>query len=102
MTRTAYTDISLNELETLRQQPGTAVVDVRDVWEYDEFNLGGINLPLSDIRARRHELLPYQTLIMVCTNGTRSRIAAKDLRRQPEFDSKTIYHLQGGLIEDVT
>lgn len=96
-----YTDISLPELETLREQPDTAVIDVRDEWEFDEFNLGGLNIPLPDIRERRAELLPYQNLIVLCSNGARSRVAAKDLLRQPELQDKTIYHLHGGLIEDV-
>ncbi len=94
-----YTDISLPELDTLRRQPNTAVVDVRDEWEFDEFNIGGLNIPLPDIRARKAELLPYDTLIVICTNGVRSRVAAKDLLRQPEFQSTSIYHLHGGIIE---
>lgn len=97
----AYTDITLPQLEQLRQQPNTVVVDVRDEWEFDEFNLGGLNVPLPDIRARKVELLSYQTLIVVCTNGVRSRVAAKDFLRQPEFQNKTIFHLHGGLVEDV-
>ncbi|UFH52946.1 rhodanese-like domain-containing protein [Spirosoma sp. KNUC1025] len=94
-----YTDISLRELESLRQQPNTAVVDVRDEWEFEEFNIGGLNIPLPDIRTRKTELTPYTTLIVICTNGVRSRVAAKDFLRQPEFQSKTIYHLHGGIIE---
>jgi rhodanese-related sulfurtransferase len=96
-----YTDINLSELEALRQQSDTAVIDVRDEWEFDEFNLGGMNIPLPDIRSRKEELRSYTTLIVVCTNGVRSRVAAKDLLRQPEFHTKTIYHLHGGLVEDV-
>lgn len=94
-----YTDLTITELETLRQQPGTAVVDVRDEWEFEEFNIGGLNVPLPDLRARKAELLPYDSLIVICTNGARSRVAAKDLLRQPEFHRKTIYHLHGGIIE---
>lgn len=101
MTTPSYTDITLAELETLRNRPNTAVVDVRDEWEFDEFNLGGLNVPLPDIRARKTELLPYNSLIVICTNGARSRVAAKDLLRQPEFQNKTIYHLHGGIIEAV-
>lgn len=101
MPTTAYTDITLPELQQLRQQPHTAIIDVRDEWEFDEFNLGGLNVPLPDIRARKAELLPYQTLIVICTNGARSRVAAKDLLRQAEFQRKTIYHLHGGIIEAV-
>ena len=96
-----YHDISLANLEELRQQPGTIVVDVRDEWEFDEFNLGGLNIPLPDIRARHADLIPYKNLIVVCANGARSRVAAKDLLRFPDFQTKTIYHLHGGLIEDV-
>lgn len=95
----SYTDISLPELATLRQQPATAVVDVRDEWEFEEFNIDGLNIPLPDIRARKAELEPYDTLIVICTNGVRSRIAAKDFLRQPELAQKTIYHLKGGILE---
>ncbi|QJW89364.1 rhodanese-like domain-containing protein [Spirosoma taeanense] len=99
MTASAYTDITMTEFETLRQQPGTAVVDVRDEWEFEEFNLGGLNVPLPDIRTRKAELAPYDNLIVICTNGVRSRIAAKDLLRQREFQNKRIYHLHSGIIE---
>ncbi len=95
-----YTDIRLAELEQLRQEPGALVVDVRDEWEFDEFNLGGLNIPLADIRARKAELLHADPLLLICTNGVRSRIAAKDLLRQPELRHKTIYHLAGGIIEE--
>lgn len=101
MTGKTYTDIALADLEILRQQPGTAVVDVRDEWEFDEFNIGGLNVPLPDLRARKLELLSFDTVIVICTNGARSRVAAKDLLRQPEFHHKTIYHLHGGIIEAV-
>jgi rhodanese-related sulfurtransferase len=96
-----YTDINLDQLETLRQQPGALLIDVRDEWEFAEFNLGGLNVPLNDIRARKAEFVPHDPLIVVCTNGVRSRIAAKDFLRQPELQHKTIYHLHGGLIGDV-
>lgn len=98
---TTYIDINLNQMETLRQQPGALLIDVRDEWEFEEFNLGGVNVPLNDIRARKTEFIPHNPLIVVCTNGVRSRIAAKDFLRQPELQHKTIYHLHGGLIGEV-
>ena len=95
----AYTDITLPDLDVLRLQPGTAVVDVRDEWEFDEFNIGGLNIPLPDLRARKSELVPFDALIVICQNGARSRVAAKDLLRQSEFQQKAIYHLHGGITE---
>ena len=99
MSLLTYTDIRLSDLETLRQQPGTAVIDVRDEWEFDEFNIGGLNIPLPDLRTRKAELTSFDSVIVICTNGARSRVAAKDILRQPEFKHKTIYHLHGGIIE---
>lgn len=98
-TTLSYTDIDLRELATLRQEPNTAIVDVRDAWEFDEFNIGGLNIPLPEIRSRKTELASYDTIIAICTNGVRSRIAAKDFLRQPELAHKTILHLKGGILE---
>jgi rhodanese-related sulfurtransferase len=92
-------DISLSEAEVLKQQPHTIWVDVREPWEFEEFNVGGVNIPLADIRDRRDELLPYDTIIAVCTNGTRSKVAAKDYCRAESLTHKTIYHVKGGLLE---
>lgn len=94
-----YTDISLDELEAIAVQANAIVIDVREPWEFEEFNIGGLNIPLADIRERRAELLPFQQLIVVCTNGTRSRVAAMDYCRAESLSEKQIYHLKGGILE---
>jgi rhodanese-related sulfurtransferase len=94
-----YTDISLVELEEMATHPDSIIVDVREPWEFEEFNVCGVNIPLADIRERRTELLPFQNIIVVCTNGTRSRVAAKDYCRAESLLEKQIYHLEGGILE---
>ncbi|MFN8345141.1 MAG: rhodanese-like domain-containing protein [Spirosomataceae bacterium] len=94
-----YTDISLAETEKMAAEPGTLVVDVREPWEFEEFNVGGINIPLADIREHRETLLPYRRIIVVCTNGTRSRVAAMDYCRTEALAEKLIFHLKGGILE---
>lgn len=94
-----YTDISLDELEAIAVNPNSIVIDVREPWEFEEFNVGGINIPLADIRERHNELLPFEQIIVVCTNGTRSRVAAKDYCRAEALQEKQIYHLRGGILE---
>lgn len=94
-----YTDISLDELEAIAVNPNSIVIDVREPWEFEEFNVGGINIPLADIRERRNELLPFEQIIVVCTNGTRSRVAAMDYCRAESLQNKEIYHLKGGILE---
>jgi rhodanese-related sulfurtransferase len=99
MSQKSYQDISLEEFRALRQSPGAVVVDVREKWEYEEFNEGGINIPLSQIREKRPLLTAYDDIFVICTNGTRSRVAAMDYCRVPEWKDKNIYHLKGGILE---
>jgi rhodanese-related sulfurtransferase len=93
-----YINVTLSELDTLNKQPASLLIDVRDDWEFEEFNLGGINIPLADIRTRRDALLAHDPLILICSNGVRSRIAAKELRRHPNMAGKAIYHVEGGIL----
>lgn len=93
-----YIDISDNELNTIVQMSEATIVDVREEWEYEEFNIGGMNIPLANIREKRHWLLAYEHIIVVCANGVRSRVAARDFCRAEQLQTKNIYHLKGGLL----
>jgi rhodanese-related sulfurtransferase len=97
--RKAYTDISLPEMNSLREQPDCIIVDVREPWEFEEFNEGGVNIPLSTIRENRKRLDSFRKIIVICTNGTRSKVAAMDYCRVAEWAEKDIYHVKGGILE---
>jgi rhodanese-related sulfurtransferase len=97
--KNTYTDISLSELKNIRDQVDTILVDVREVWEFEEFNEGGINIPLAEIREKRSMLIACKTIVVICTNGVRSKVAAMDYCRVPEWADKTILHVKGGIIE---
>lgn len=99
MTRNTYTDISLTELQAIRNEPSIVIVDVREPWEFEEFNEGGMNIPLAEIREKREVLSQYQTIVVICTNGVRSKVAAMDYCRIPEWNNKKILHVKGGIIE---
>jgi predicted sulfurtransferase len=97
--KNTYTDISLAEMKNLRQQTEVILVDVRETWEFEEFNEGGINIPLAEIRDKRGLLNAYKTIVVICTNGVRSKVAAMDYCRVPEWADKNILHVKGGIIE---
>ena len=99
MIRNNYKDITLNEARQFRDGPDAVLVDVRETWEFEEFNEGGINIPLAEIRSKRADLVPYKSIIVICTNGVRSKVAAMDYCRVPEWLDKEIYHVKGGIIE---
>ena len=97
--RKAYLDIDLNQAREIINSPDSALVDVREVWEFEEFNEGGLNIPLAEIREKRNLLAPYHKIVVICTNGVRSKVAAMDYCRVPEWIDKEIYHVKGGIIE---
>ena len=97
--RKAYLDIDLNQAREIINSPDSALVDVREVWEFEEFNEGGLNIPLAEIREKRNLLAPYHKIVVICTNGVRSKVAAMDYCRVPEWIDKDIYHVKGGIIE---
>lgn len=99
MTNNTFSDISLPDARQLLTQPEIVLVDVREKWEFEEFNEGGINIPLAEIRDKRTLIAPFQTIIVICTNGVRSKVAAMDYCRVPEWLGKTILHVKGGIIE---
>jgi rhodanese-related sulfurtransferase len=99
MYKNTYSDISLAQMNELRRKPDCVVVDVRENWEFEEFNEGGINIPLAEIRQQRNLLSDFNYIIVLCSNGVRSKVAALDFCRVAEWNDKKIFHLHGGILE---
>jgi len=99
MSKKTYLDIDLPRALALAKGTDAVLVDVRESWEFEEFNEGGINIPLAEIREKRPWVAPYHTIVVICTNGVRSKVAAMDYCRVPEWADKQIYHVKGGIIE---
>ena len=90
-----FTEISQNDLENVLSKPKTILLDVREITEFADFNIGGINIPPHEITERIEELKSYETLIVACSNGTRSSIVARLLTKK--LPEKTILHLKEGI-----
>ncbi|WP_310587720.1 rhodanese-like domain-containing protein [Dyadobacter sp. CY312] len=86
-------------MKEIQRQEDTVVIDVREGWEFEEFNEGGINIPLAEIREKRSLAADFNTIVVICTNGVRSKVAAMDYCRIPEWNDKKILHVKGGIIE---
>lgn len=74
------------------------LVDVREPHEHDEFNIGGILLPLGDIRAMQTdaiEELKDQEVIVYCKSGNRSGQAAMLLET---YGFQNVKNLTGGMM----
>jgi len=87
-------DIAIEEFLTL-DADSYQLIDVREDWEHDEFNIGGVQIALA--KFKRYDFSGYHSsdkLILYCLQGLRSASAAEYLR---ERGFKNAVSLRGGL-----
>ena len=90
-----FPEISQNDLKSILSNPKSILLDVREISEFADFNIGGINIPPHEVIERLEEIKNYQTIVVACSNGTRSSIVARLLRKK--LPEKTILHLEEGV-----
>lgn len=75
----------------------TVVIDVRERWEYDDFNLGAQLIPLGELMNRVHELedLKDKEIILHCRSGSRSGMAQNMLTG---MGFSNVRNLTGGVV----
>lgn len=89
--------ISLEELESWKQEGGKdfILVDVREPNEHNEFNIGGILVPLSELSKHSKVFEQDLPVVFYCQRGIRSQIAIQRLVRR--FPYGKFYNLTNGI-----
>ncbi|WP_285058015.1 HesA/MoeB/ThiF family protein [Pedobacter ginsengisoli] len=76
-----FEGITLDDLKSWRDRhEDFLLIDVREAYEYEESNIGGLNIPLYELADRLTEIPAVQRLVFYCTTGYRSKIAANLVR----------------------
>lgn len=91
-------DIQAEELLTrLQKGEHLNLLDVRESIEFNTYNIGGTNIPLSKLDAAINNLGYHQTeeIIVICKMGLRSETGQQILRQQ---GFKNVRNLEGGLL----
>ncbi|MOA12033.1 putative adenylyltransferase/sulfurtransferase MoeZ [compost metagenome] len=74
-------DISLMELQQWKsQKKDFTLIDVRETYEFEENNIGGINIPLYELNNRLDEISLHKGIVFCCSSGKRSKIAIQLLK----------------------
>ncbi|MDP4229290.1 MAG: molybdopterin-synthase adenylyltransferase MoeB [Bacteroidota bacterium] len=74
-------DISVEEYSILRNTQEHLLLDVREMYEYQIANLGGLLIPLSELPNRLKEIPKDKNIILLCKEGVRSRRGLEILRK---------------------
>jgi rhodanese-related sulfurtransferase len=91
-------DISAAELQNkIKMNEDFLLLDVREPYEFEEFNLGALLIPLGDLKDRLQELKGRENdeIIVHCRSGNRSA-AAKVFLIQNGFSN--VRSLSGGIV----
>lgn len=78
------TDITAQELkERISKGENLNLIDVREQWEHDEFNMGGTLIPLGELQGKVDDMddLKNEEVIVHCKSGGRSAAAQAFLRQ---------------------
>lgn len=87
--------INLKELEQWTQSGKNFVlIDVRETFEHEHFNIGGINIPLAEL-GNELQLIPEdKDVVVYCAKGIRSVIAIQKMEAK---GYSQLYNLSGGV-----
>jgi rhodanese-related sulfurtransferase len=91
-------DITVQELKNkLAAEDGFVLIDVREPYEHEEFNVGGNLVPLGDIPNRLGELEDFKDheIIVYCRSGKRSANAQAFLQQN---GFQNVHNLTGGML----
>lgn len=95
--KTIGQEITIDELNTwlLEFPDEICLIDVRESYEFEDYNIGGINIPLYDLKDHIGELPKDKKMIFCCQTGQRSKMAIQLLK--PSYKGE-MYSLKNGVI----
>ena len=91
-------DITVQELkQKLENKENFLFIDVREKYEYEEFNLGAQLIPLGEVQTSLDDLMDHKEkeVIVHCRSGARSGMA-QQIMQQAGFTN--VRNLTGGVI----
>jgi rhodanese-related sulfurtransferase len=70
------------------------LIDIREEWERELFNIGGIHIPMSELPERKDEISKSDDVVIYCEKGIRSSII---IQRLEGFGYHNLINLSGGM-----
>jgi len=71
------------------------LIDVRESFEREHFNIGGLHIPMQTVFERVDEIPKDKNVVLYCQKGIRSMIVKQ--RLSEKFGYQNLINLQGGM-----
>ncbi|MDB9964403.1 rhodanese-like domain-containing protein [Vicingaceae bacterium] len=79
----------------IKHKKSAFILDVREEYEFEDVNIGGVNMPMGEVLAHIEELKEKGNIYLICKSGKRSRAVAYHLSK--ELDNCNVYSCIGGI-----
>lgn len=91
-------EISVDELKLMmdNRDDNFQLIDVRELYEFEIGNIGGLLIPLGEIENRINEISSSGKKIVLCRSGVRSQ---KAIRKLQKLGFNNLYNLKGGILK---
>lgn len=93
----SVSEISLYKLMLLLEQAPDEIhlIDVREDYEYEDYNIGGVNIPLYELSVRLDLIPKDKKIVFCCQTGHRSKMAIQIVK--PFFEGE-LYSVKNGIL----
>jgi rhodanese-related sulfurtransferase len=90
-------EISIQELkQKIDNNEDFQLIDVRETFEYEVSDIGGLNIPLGGILIETDKIERNKPVYIHCRSGKRSAAAVMQLEQAHGFDN--LYNVTGGIL----
>jgi rhodanese-related sulfurtransferase len=73
------------------------LIDLRGDYEFEDYNIGGINIPLENIFNSLDQVDIDKPVIFICNSGRKSAAVIHTIKRKLNLNNKDVYSLKGGV-----
>lgn len=89
-------EVTVQELKAMRDGgEDFQLIDVREDYENEAANLGGLLIPLGEVMQEHHKISKDKKVVVHCRSGARSGTAITNLEKQ--YGYTNLYNLKGGI-----
>ncbi|MCO6499746.1 MAG: rhodanese-like domain-containing protein [Vicingus serpentipes] len=81
--------------EKISNKDDFQLIDVREDYEFEDFNIGGINIPLDEVFSSLEKISKNKPVIFCCNTGKKSAAILHTVKRKLGLNN--VYSLQGGV-----
>ena len=64
--------LTIEQFKSKQKEQNCLLVDVREEYEFEDENIGGLNIPLAEVLTELEKIQSSPTIIFLCRSGKRS------------------------------